>query len=119
VLVQGGQKRDPLFADTPTIYELMDKHRSSEAVRRLAAVLLSPGAIGRPLIAPPNVPTDRLKILREAYEKMINDSEFLADAKKRDWDVEFASGQELEAVAKKAVVQPPDMIERLKKILRE
>jgi hypothetical protein len=50
---------------------------------------------------------------------MINDSEFLADAKKRDWDVEFTSGQELEAVAKKAVVQPPDMIERLKKILRE
>ena len=43
----------------------------------------------------------------------------LADAKKRDWDVEFNSGQELEAVAKKAVVQPPDMIERLKKILRE
>jgi DNA-binding Lrp family transcriptional regulator len=27
------------------------------------------------------------------------------------------SGQELEAIAKKVVVQPPDVIERMKKIL--
>jgi tripartite-type tricarboxylate transporter receptor subunit TctC len=117
VLVQGGQKRDPLFGDTPTIYELMDKNKTAEPIRRLATVLLSPGASGRPLIGPPNIPPDRLQTLRDAYAKMISDPEFLADAKKRDWDVEFITGQDLEAMAKRAVVQPADIIERLRKIL--
>ena len=118
-LVQGGQKRDALFPDTPTIYELMDKHKTPDPVRRLATVLLSPGALGRPLMGPPNLPADRLKTLRDAYAKMIGDPEFLADAKKRDWDVEFNSGPDLEAMAKKSVTQPPDTIERLRKILRD
>ena len=116
-LVQGGQKRDTLFPEVPTVYELMDKHKAPDSIKRFAGVLLSPGAIGRPLIAPPNMPADRLKVLREAYAKMVNDPEFLADAKKRDWDVEYISGQELEGLAKKAVTQPPDAVENLKKIL--
>jgi tripartite-type tricarboxylate transporter receptor subunit TctC len=117
VLVQGGQKRDALFTDTPTIYELMDKHKTPEALKNFATVLLSPGAIGRPLITPPNIPAERLQTLRSAYAKMVNDPDFLAEAKKRDWEVEYISGQELEATAKAVVMQSPETIERLKKIL--
>jgi tripartite-type tricarboxylate transporter receptor subunit TctC len=119
VLVQGGQKRDPLFPDTPTIYELMEKHKTPEPLRRLASLLLSTGLIGRPLISPPNTPPDRLQTLRDAFAKMIADPQFLAEAKKREWDVEHVSGQELEAIAKKAVVQTPETIARLKQILSE
>ena len=118
-LVQGGQNRDPLFPDTPTIYELMDKHKAPEPLKRFASVLLSPGAIGRPLITPPNVPADRIKILRDGFAKMIADPDFLAETKKREWEVEYISGPELEAMAKKAVNQPPEIIERLKNILRD
>ena len=118
-LVQGGQKRDPLFPDTPTIYELMDKHRTPDALKRFAAVLLSVGAIGRPLVTPPHLPAGRLAILRDAYAKMLNDGEFLAEAKKREWEVEYISGQELEAVAKKSVNQPQDVVDRLRKTLRD
>jgi tripartite-type tricarboxylate transporter receptor subunit TctC len=116
-LVQGGHKRDGLFPDTPTVYELMDKHKTPDALKRFATVLLSPGAIGRPLITPPNLAPDRLQTLRNAYAKMINDPDFLAEAKKRDWDVEYISGQDLEATAKAVVVQSPETIDRLKKIL--
>jgi tripartite-type tricarboxylate transporter receptor subunit TctC len=119
VLVQGGQKRDALFPDTPTIYELMDKHKTPEPLRRLAALLLSTGLIGRPLITPPNLPADRLQTLREAFAKMVADPQFLAEAKKREWEVEYVSGQELEAIAKKAVMQAPETIARLKQILSE
>ncbi|HWO43645.1 MAG TPA: hypothetical protein VNO43_17790, partial [Candidatus Eisenbacteria bacterium] len=62
-------------------------------------------------------PADRLKILRDGYAKMVADPEFLADAKKRDWEVEYISGEELEAMAKKAVNQLPETIARLKSIL--
>ena len=45
--------------------------------------------------------------------------EFKAEAQKRNWEVEPVSGQELEAIAKKVVVQPPDVIERMKKVLAQ
>lgn len=118
-LVQGGQKRDALFPDTPTIHELMDKYKTPEALKRFASVLLSVGAIGRPLIAPPQLPAGRLATLREAYAKMIADGEFLAEAKKREWEVEYIAGPELEAIAKKSVSQLPEVVERLRKILRD
>ena len=119
VLVQGGQKRDASFADVPTIYELMNKYKTPEPTRRLAAVLLSPTAFGRPLLAPPNLPVERLKLLRDAYAKMLADHDFLADTKKRDWDIERISGEELEGMARKALGQTPETIEKLKKILSE
>jgi hypothetical protein len=119
VLVQGGQKRDALFPDTPTIYELMDKHKTPDPLKRLAALLLSTGLIGRPLITPPNLPADRLQTLREAFANMIADPQFLAEAKKREWEVEYVNGQELEAIAKKALAQTPETIARLKQILSE
>jgi tripartite-type tricarboxylate transporter receptor subunit TctC len=119
VLVQGGQKRDPLFPETPTIYELMDKHKTAEALKRFAAVLLSPGVTGRPLITPPNLPADRLRLLRDGFARMIADPEFLTEAKKREWEVEYVSGQELDAIARKAVSQTPETISRLKQILSE
>lgn len=72
---------------------------------------------GGSMIGPPNVPAERLKLLREAYAKTLSDPDFLADAKKREWDVERISGEELEAMAKKAVSQPADTVERLKKIM--
>lgn len=118
-LVQGGQKRDPLFPDTPTIHELMDRHKTPDTLKRLAAVLLSVGTIGRPLITPPQMLPDRLALLRDAYTKMIADPEFLADAKRRDWEVEFTSGAELEAIARRAVAQSPDTVDKLRKILRD
>ena len=48
---------------------------------------------------------------------MTSDADFLAEAKKRDWEVEYISGQDLEAMAKKAIVQSPETVERLKKLL--
>lgn len=119
LLVQGGQKRDASYPDIPTIYELMEKHKTAEPIKRVAPVLLAAGATGRPLLAPPSMAPDRLKLLRDAYAKMVGDAEFLAEAKKREWFVELISGQDLEAMAKRSVGQTPETIEKLKKILQE
>jgi hypothetical protein len=49
--------------------------------------------------------------------KALKDPELIAEAQKRGWEVEPVSGHELEAIAKRVVVQPPEVIERMKKIL--
>ncbi|TMA60808.1 MAG: hypothetical protein E6J73_13150 [Deltaproteobacteria bacterium] len=97
----------------------MDKRKASEVTRRLAVVLMSPDWIGRPLIAPPGLSADRLTLLREALMKALSDPEFKAEAQKRNWEVEPVTGQELEAIAKKVIVQPPDVVERMKKVLAQ
>ena len=117
LLVQGGKKRDARIPDVPTIYELMDKHGTSEVIRRLASVLLSPGDFGRPLLGPPGIAPDRLKLLREAFTKTMSEPEVLAEAKKYGWETNFLSGDEMAALAKEVTAQPPEVIERMKKLL--
>lgn len=119
VLVQGGSRRHPILPNVPTIYELMEQHKTPADLKRLAAVLLSPGDFGRPLVGPPGIPGNRIKILRDAYRKTVMSEEFLAEARKRDWDVAYTSGEDLAALAKKVIAQPPEIVERLKKILGE
>jgi hypothetical protein len=117
VLVQGGKKRDPRLPDAPTIYELMERNKSSQAVRGLANVLLSPGVLGRPMVASPGISAERVKVLRSAYAKTLGDPAVAADLKKRGWQASPVSGEELESVAKDVVAQPPEVVERMKQLL--
>jgi tripartite-type tricarboxylate transporter receptor subunit TctC len=117
VLFQTGTKRDGRLKDVPTIYELMDKYKTSENIRRLAKVVLASGDFGRPIVAPPGVPADRIKILRDAFDKSVNDPTLLAEAEKRQLEMDPESGAELESLAKEVMVASPDVVERMKKIL--
>jgi tripartite-type tricarboxylate transporter receptor subunit TctC len=117
VLLQTNQKRDPRLADVPTIYELMDRYKTPEAGRRLVRVILTAATLGRPIAVTPGTPTDRLKLLREAYLKSLKDPELLAEAKKQRWEIDPLSGEEMEKLAKEVIAQPKDVIERMKWVL--
>ena len=116
-LVQTGDQRNHRLRDTPTIWELMDQEKAAEAKKRLARVVLGPGAFGRPILATPAIPAERVKILRDAYSKMLKDPEFVAEANKRQWELNPVSGEKLEALAKEVIHQSPDIVERMKKVL--
>jgi tripartite-type tricarboxylate transporter receptor subunit TctC len=116
-LYQTGRKRDSRLADTPTLHEIMDRNKTPESGRRLATVILANGAMGRPIFTSPGTPPDRVKILREAYEKMLKDPGFLDDIKKKRFELDPISGEELDAMVKEVMTQPPEIIDRLKKLL--
>jgi tripartite-type tricarboxylate transporter receptor subunit TctC len=118
-LAQKGKKRDISLADVPTIYELMDQYKTPEIGRRLATVMLASNIFGRPWLTPPGVPAERVKILREAWNRTMKDEEFLAEAKKRRWPVAPVAGEELDSLAKEVTAQPPEVVQRLKKFLEE
>jgi tripartite-type tricarboxylate transporter receptor subunit TctC len=116
-LVVTTRKRDPRTPDTPTLLELFDQYKVSENSRRLAQVLLAAGDFGRPMMATPGTPADRVKILRDAYVKTLNDPGVLEEAKKGRMEVDPASGAELENLVKEIFDSPPEVVERVKKIL--
>jgi tripartite-type tricarboxylate transporter receptor subunit TctC len=116
-IVQTAEKRDGRIADVPTLYEIFDKENTADESRRVADVILRGGDFGRPMLAGPGTPLDRVKILREAYVKSISNPELLAEAKKARMDVEPVTGEQLDALAKRVMNQPAGVINRVKKIL--
>jgi hypothetical protein len=116
-MVQSGQKRDPRMAEVPTLSELMDKYKTPDVSRRVAQVILAGNEYGRPMVAPPGVPLDRVKILREAYAKALKDTQLMEEAKLSKLEIEPASGEELQALTERVMNQSPEVIERVKKLL--
>jgi tripartite-type tricarboxylate transporter receptor subunit TctC len=116
-LIQTPQKRDPRLPDTPTIYELMDHYKTPEQARRVAAVILANGVFGRPMVGPPGIPSDRIKILRTAYMSALKDPALKVEADKRGYELDPVPGEKLESLAKEVIAQPPPVIERMKVVL--
>ena len=117
VLTQTGKKRDVKLPDVPTVYELMEEYKTPESTRRLAALVLASGDFGRPIVATPGVPAERVKMLREAFAKTLSDPDLLADIKKKKLEVDPTAGDELEVLAKEVIVSDREVIERMKSLL--
>lgn len=117
LLIQTGQERDERLPEVPTLYELMDHYKTKDLERRLADVVLASNIFGRPYVAPPAIPAEQAKILRQAFAKTLADPELLAEAKRRNLEIKPTAGEKLEKLARDIIVQPPEVIERMKKLL--
>ena len=69
-------------------------------------------AMSRPLAAPPNVPDDRVALLRRAFDATVRDPEFLAQAEKQQVDINPMSGEEVESAIARVLAAPKDVIAR-------
>jgi tripartite-type tricarboxylate transporter receptor subunit TctC len=116
-ILQTGNKKDPRIADAPTLPDLMDKRKTPAIGRSVAKLMLLSATAGRPLISTPGVPTDRVKLLREAYVKAFKEPELLAEAKKARMDVELLPGEDVEKEFREAINQPQDVVTRVKKLM--
>lgn len=79
--------------------------------------ILAREILGRPFLAPPDIPADRAKALRAAFEATLKDPAFLEDAVKRRAEVNLVTGEEIDALLKSAAQAPKDVIEVVKAAL--
>ena len=92
--------------------------RQALTTKTTANVFLDAGRFGSwPLVAPPGIPKEQMQSLRAAFGKTLVDPSFLDEANKKKLEVELISGEELQALAKEVIAQPPDVIERFQKLL--
>jgi tripartite-type tricarboxylate transporter receptor subunit TctC len=115
-LVQTGTKKDSRLMDAPILAELMEKKKTPQLSRNVAKVMLLSATLGRPMIATPGTPADRVKILRDAYTKTFKEPEVVEEAKKSRLDLETLGGAEVEAQIREVMNQPREVIERVKKL---
>jgi tripartite-type tricarboxylate transporter receptor subunit TctC len=110
---QAGVTSHPELADVPLIGTLA----KTEEGRRIFEFQNSDAGIGWSLVAPPNVPPDRVALLRRAFDAMAADPEFRADAEKRGLDVTPARGEALTAIVNRTIATPAEALVTLKTIL--
>jgi tripartite-type tricarboxylate transporter receptor subunit TctC len=94
ILAQNATKRHPAVRDVPL---LLDFAKTDEQ-RQLLELLAAPQDMGRPILAPPDIPLERRDILRKALEETVADPAFLADATKAGLFINPVRGADIEAV---------------------
>jgi len=85
--------------------------------RQVMELVYTQAIFGRPFVAPPGVPPERVAALRKAFMAAFADKELLAEAQKIKLDIEALSGEEVQGLVTKAFSLPPKVIERAKQSL--
>jgi tripartite-type tricarboxylate transporter receptor subunit TctC len=112
-LFHTGAKPLPQLPDLPSIRD----YAKNDLDKKALEFLLSRETLGRPFLAPPDIPADRGKVLRAAFAATLTDPEFLKDAEKTGLEIDLVTGEEAEGVIRSGANTPPAVIERVKSLL--
>jgi tripartite-type tricarboxylate transporter receptor subunit TctC len=110
VLVQLSLSKHP---DLPNVPLVTDFAKTDEQ-RRILKMVFARQVMGRPYLAPPNLPPDRLATLRQAFMDTMHDKDFLAEAEKAKLEINPVSGADVEALVKEVYATPADVIAKAK-----
>ena len=114
VLVQGGAEPNS-HIKAPFIFDLAKTDEQKQAL----VFVYSGQGIGRPFVAPPGMPADRVKMLQAAFDATMKDPEFIADAAKQKLEVEPVPGDRLAAILKSIYATPKPVVDKIGKILED
>jgi tripartite-type tricarboxylate transporter receptor subunit TctC len=87
-------------------------------LRQGVEFLYVPQSLGRPFLAPPDMPEDRLKMLRDAFDATMKDPELIADVRKQKLDLDPVDGKYLSAVVKRIYETPKAIVDRIRNLIK-
>jgi tripartite-type tricarboxylate transporter receptor subunit TctC len=115
ILYQQALEKHPDLPNVPLVLDLA----KNDDDRKLLELEMIPLLFGRPYMAPPDVPKDRVAALRKAFDETMKDPQFLAEAKKAKLEIDPVSGEKMEALLKKAYATPKALVDRLNRVSKE
>jgi tripartite-type tricarboxylate transporter receptor subunit TctC len=113
VLLQYGSERLPALRDVPTVVELA----TTAEDRALLSFYALKFRMARPLAMPPDVPRERVFAIRAAFEATMQDSEYLAEARRIGLDVNWIGGDEMSGLIRQVQETPQPVIDHLRELL--
>ena len=108
VIVQLGLKRHPGMDPAPLVMEFA----KNDFDRGVLELIFARQDMAYPIVAPPGIPPERMAVLRKAFEAVMKDPDFLADAKKQHLETAFMRGEEIERLIDRIFASPPNVIAR-------
>lgn len=113
VLVLVGLRRNPELPAVPAAGEFATDKEQQQIIK----IVLGPELIGRPVLAPPALPSDRVQALRDALMATAKDPAFLADAQQQKLEIDPTGGQEIQELVADILSAPPDLMQKAQAIL--
>ena len=112
-LVQLALAKHPDLPDVPLV---MDLAKSKEQTQMLKLVFARQ-PMGRPFLAPPGIPADRVAAMRKAFMDTLKDKEFLAEAKKAKLEINAVSGEKVQDIVHDVYQTPKAIADKVAEIL--
>jgi tripartite-type tricarboxylate transporter receptor subunit TctC len=109
VLFQGAPQANPDLRGVPLARDLARNDEERAAIDFLYAGQ----GIGRPFAAPPSLPGDVLKMLRDAFDTTMQDQDFIADVKKQKFDLDPETGASLADLINKIYATPKPIVDKV------
>ena len=95
--------------DVPTVFELA----KTDEQRQILALIFSQSQLSRLVFAPPGLASERIKILRDAFDAMVKDPTVLAEAKKQNIEINApTSGAAIDDLLKSFRATSPAVIKK-------
>ena len=108
-LVQWGAVREREWRDVPTAVEAAESPRDKQAMG-----LISAGSdIGFSYFVGPGVPQERIDALRQAFQLVLNDREFIGEVEQAKLSLRPMSGDDIQALVRSVLTAPKDVVERV------
>jgi tripartite-type tricarboxylate transporter receptor subunit TctC len=114
ILFQGGAEPNPELDGVPFVLDLARTGEQRQAIEFLYAGQ----GIGRPFVAPPDLPADRLKMLRDAFNATMTDPAFVAEAQKSKLDLEPEDGEHLAVLIAKIYATPKPIVDKVTSLIK-
>jgi hypothetical protein len=114
MLLHGGGAHRPVLKSVPFAGELAKTGEQKAAI----GLLFASTAFGRPIVAPPDMSADRVKMLQDAFAATIADPEFLAEAKKQKVDVEPQDGATLATLIRHVYATPKPIVDTVVELIK-
>ena len=108
LLMQGALKNEPELRGLPNAIDFI----RNDADRKVMELHFTQKTAARPLVAPPEVPAERVALLRKACEALAQDKEFLAEMDRAKMEFDFVPGPEVDKVVAQIASTPAEIAER-------
>ena len=108
LLMQGALKNEPELRGLPNAIDFI----RNDADRKVMELHFTQKTAARPLVAPPEVPAERVALLRKAFEALAQDKEFLAEMDRAKMEFDFVPGPEVDKVVAQIASTPAEIAER-------
>jgi tripartite-type tricarboxylate transporter receptor subunit TctC len=105
--------------EVPPDVPLVKDYASNDDEKKVLDVIFTSTILARPYVAPPGVPADRVKALRDAFMATMKDPDFLAETQKLQLTIDALSGEEMERVVRDAYALPEAVIAKVRKALAD
>jgi tripartite-type tricarboxylate transporter receptor subunit TctC len=100
--------------NAPTVFDFV----KAEDQRKILALYTSSVEFGRPIVAPPGVPKERVEALRRALADALKDPDLLEEAKKQAIEITYVSGPDLEMLVADLMSTPADLVEKMRELTK-